>query len=151
MMLGKLFQPPTGDECCVLHLCSTLRGLCSLPASVLPTLSPAGSLLLFLKLCWDPCPGWGCNPGMAGIETSSFSRSLALPLLPPATHPTPAKPWSCALIPVGFSCPVRVRLILVFINRFSGPLWPYRNAFASSLFFRAGNCIQGLPWLGDSS
>lgn len=26
MMLGKLFQPPTGDECCVLHICSTCVG-----------------------------------------------------------------------------------------------------------------------------
>lgn len=150
MMLGKLFQPPTGDECCVLHLCSTCVG-CVLSQLVLPTLSSAGSLFPFLKLCWEPCLDWGRNPGMAGVETSSFSNSLALPLLPPAIHPTPAQPWSCALIPVGFLCPLRVRLILAFINRFSGPLWPYGNAFASSLFFPAGNCIQGLPWLGDSS
>lgn len=49
---------------------------------------------------------------MARIENSSFSKFLALSLLPPAMHP---------LIPAGFLCPVRVGLILIFINLYSRP------------------------------
>lgn len=90
---------------------------CTSAAPAWAVFSPS-FLFAHLELCWElfPLPQEPAQVG--GIILAWLGLKPALSpnlLLPPAMHPIPA------LIPVGFLCPVRVGLILIFINRYSGP------------------------------
>jgi len=123
---------------------------CSAPSCSCPAPEP----LLCPVLLPSPCSAPSCSrapalPCPAPILLPSPCSALAAPgRLPRSPGAVSLSRWDvCADF---WLCQIRVvTSVLAFINRSSGPLWPFRSAFASSLFFPAGNCIQGLPGQRD--